>query len=105
MVVKFTTPGGTEVLDQRLPLRVQLAPFPLPLLFRLLEVHDLHHRAEASERDYRRSARGRKRSRLTQQLRQLGNVRRDAPRLVTAEQLGRRAPPRLLMRAPARWRP
>ena len=41
------------------------------------------------KRDYRRSGRGRKRSSLAQQLRQLGDVRGDAPRLVAGEQLGR----------------
>jgi hypothetical protein len=49
------------------------------------------------KRDYRRSGRGRKRSSLALQLRQLGDVGGDAPRLVLSEQLGRGASSRLLL--------
>ena len=54
------------------------------------KVHDLHHRAEASERDYRRSVRERKskRSKLAQQLRQLADVRRYPPCLVDSSPSG-----------------
>jgi hypothetical protein len=44
------------------------------------------------KRDYRRSGRGRKRSSLAQQLRQLGDVGRDPPGLVAGEELRRRTP-------------
>jgi hypothetical protein len=36
-------------------------------------------------------------SRLAQQLRQLGDIGRDPPRLILAEQLGRQPPPRLIL--------
>ena len=39
------------------------------------------------KRDYRRSGRGRKRSSLAQQLRQLADVRGDARRLVAGEEM------------------
>jgi hypothetical protein len=35
--------------------------------------------------------------RMTQQLRQLGDIRRDPPRLIFREQLGRRSPARLVL--------
>ena len=49
------------------------------------------------KRDYRRSGRGRKRSSLAQQLRQLADVRCDAPSLVAGEGVRRRATARLLL--------
>ena len=39
------------------------------------------------KRDYRRSGRGRKRSSLAQQLRELGDIDGDAPRLVAGEEM------------------
>jgi hypothetical protein len=49
------------------------------------------------KRDYRRSGRERKRSKLAQQLRQLGDVHGDALGLVAGEEVRRRAASRLLL--------